>query len=52
MEFISRHLGPDAAEREEMLAEVGYDSVEDLVKTAIPDSIQAENLPDLSLIHI
>ena len=47
MEFISRHLGPDAAEREEMLAEVGYDSVEDLVKTAIPDSIQAENLPDL-----
>lgn len=47
MDYISRHLGPDAAERDEMLAELGYDSVEELVKTAIPDSIQAPELPDL-----
>ncbi|WP_448856264.1 aminomethyl-transferring glycine dehydrogenase [Corynebacterium camporealensis] len=42
MNFISRHLGPDATEREQMLANLGYDSVEDLVDAAIPQKIRAE----------
>ncbi|MEX3516288.1 aminomethyl-transferring glycine dehydrogenase [Corynebacterium camporealensis] len=42
MNFISRHLGPDATEREQMLAKLGYDSVEDLVDAAIPQKIRAE----------
>ena len=49
MDFISRHLGPDAAERETMLKAVGYDSVEALVDAALPTSIRATealNLPE------
>lgn len=49
MDFISRHLGPDAAERETMLKAVGYDSVDALVDAALPTSIRATealNLPD------
>ena len=49
MDFISRHLGPDAAERETMLKAVGYDSVDALVDAALPTSIRATealNLPE------
>ncbi|WP_165243255.1 aminomethyl-transferring glycine dehydrogenase [Corynebacterium lizhenjunii] len=47
MEFISRHLGPDAPEQATMLAQVGYDSVEALVDAAIPSSIRATTTPQL-----
>ena len=30
MDFIARHLGPDATESKDMLARVGYDSVEEI----------------------
>ena len=49
MDFISRHLGPDAAERETMLKALGYDSVDALVDAALPASIRATealNLPE------
>ena len=36
MDFISRHLGPDEAERAMMLKAVGYDSVDALVDAALP----------------
>ena len=66
MDFISRHLGPNEAERATMLKAVGYDSVEALVDAALPTTIRAVeslNLPEalseddaqaklLSLIHI
>ncbi|MFH0412888.1 aminomethyl-transferring glycine dehydrogenase [Corynebacterium sp. L4756] len=42
MDFIARHLGPDADESKDMLARVGYDSVEALVNAAIPRSIRTE----------
>ena len=42
MDFIARHLGPDAKESKDMLARVGYDSVEALVTSAIPQSIRSE----------
>ena len=48
MDFIARHLGPDAKESKDMLARVGYDSVEALVTAAIPQSISitdALNMP-------
>ena len=49
MDFISRHLGPDEAERATMLKAVGYDSVEALVDAALPTTIRAAealHLPD------
>lgn len=48
MDFIARHLGPDATESKDMLARVGYDSVEALITSAIPQSISitdALNMP-------
>ena len=47
MEFIARHLGPDASEQATMLATVGYDSVEALVDAAIPSAIRASDAPQL-----
>ena len=47
MEFISRHLGPDAKEQATMLAQVGYDSVEALVDAALPTAIRAAGDPQL-----
>ena len=37
--FANRHLGPDAAETAAMLKVVGYASLEELTKVAIPQSI-------------
>ncbi|WJY90132.1 aminomethyl-transferring glycine dehydrogenase [Corynebacterium confusum] len=47
MEFISRHLGPDATEQSRMLEAVGYSTVEDLVDAAIPTKIRADERPEL-----
>ena len=41
-EFVQRHIGPDAAEIEAMLALVGARSLEDLVKQATPAAIRTE----------
>jgi len=41
-EFAPRHIGPDAAEVDAMLAAVGASSLEDLVKQATPASIRTE----------
>ncbi|MEJ1229553.1 MAG: aminomethyl-transferring glycine dehydrogenase [Galbitalea sp.] len=38
--FRDRHIGTDAVAQLEMLAAVGYDTVEDLVLAAVPKSIQ------------
>ena len=38
-EFIYRHIGPNEAEQEIMLKEVGYNSLEDLMKSTVPEKI-------------
>ncbi len=46
--FASRHIGPQADERDKMLATLGLGSLEDLVEQAMPDSIRMAaplNLP-------
>jgi len=47
--FSERHIGPNSAEISTMLKAVGASSLEDLVKKAVPDSIQIKkklNLPE------
>ncbi|NQW09771.1 MAG: aminomethyl-transferring glycine dehydrogenase [Alphaproteobacteria bacterium] len=39
-DFIARHIGPNAAERDAMLAVLGYDSLDALTDAAVPDSIR------------
>jgi glycine dehydrogenase len=53
--FARRHIGPDAAEEEKMLAQLGYKSMHEFVQDAIPheirvaeSSVSNESIPALS----
>ncbi|MER7584868.1 aminomethyl-transferring glycine dehydrogenase [Kitasatospora sp. NPDC097691] len=39
--FENRHIGPDAAAQEKMLASVGYGSLDELAATAVPEAIRS-----------
>ncbi|KRB69806.1 glycine dehydrogenase, partial [Kitasatospora sp. Root187] len=39
--FENRHIGPDAAAQEKMLAQVGYGSLDELSDAAVPDAIKS-----------
>ncbi len=45
--FAERHIGPDAAEQSQMLATLGYSSLDELMSAALPDSILAAKRIDL-----
>ena len=38
--FVQRHIGPDASEQQGMLAELGVDSLDQLIDQAVPQSIR------------
>ena len=42
-EFIYRHIGPTEIEQQSMLKEVGYNSLEDLMKNTVPEKILLKN---------
>lgn len=41
-DFAPRHIGPSSDEIEEMLSFLGYDSLDSLSKTIVPDTIQVD----------
>ena len=43
-EFAGRHIGPGPTETTEMLATIGADSLEALIRKTIPDSIRIQGL--------
>jgi glycine dehydrogenase len=45
--FIERHIGPGAEELREMLEEMGYDSLNDLIDAAVPEQIRIRGQLDL-----
>ncbi|MFJ6770603.1 aminomethyl-transferring glycine dehydrogenase [Kitasatospora sp. NPDC091257] len=45
--FENRHIGPDAAAQEKMLASVGYGSLDELAGTAVPEAIRSITALDL-----
>ena len=45
--FVDRHCGIDEKAEREMLAAVGVESLEDLGRRAIPESIFVESAPDI-----
>lgn len=47
VDFRSRHLGPSAADRERMLADLGVDDLDALLDEAVPGSIRAQSSLDL-----
>ena len=42
-EFIYRHIGPTELEQKKMLKEVGYNSLDDLMKNTVPEKILLKN---------
>jgi glycine dehydrogenase len=38
--FVNRHIGPDAAEIDAMLAHLGYSSLDELIDAAVPSNIR------------
>ena len=42
--FSDRHLGPSAAETQEMLSDIGYDSMNALISDTVPRSIRNDDL--------
>jgi glycine dehydrogenase len=45
--FAHRHIGPDAAEQMQMLAAVGFDSLDALINQAVPKAIRLERALEL-----
>ncbi|MEE1822557.1 aminomethyl-transferring glycine dehydrogenase [Streptomyces sp. BE20] len=45
--FENRHIGPDAAAQEKMLAQVGYGSLDELATAAVPEAIRSITALDL-----
>ena len=39
--FVRRHIGPSAAEIDEMLATLGYSSLDEFIDATIPETIRA-----------
>lgn len=46
-EFIARHIGPDQADEHAMLATLGFDSLEALSASVIPESIKGTSVLNL-----
>ena len=42
-EFADRHIGPSASDQHEMLATLGYDSLDALVRAAVPATIRSDD---------
>jgi glycine dehydrogenase len=48
-DFASRHIGTDQVAQQQMLSAVGYDTVDDLVLAAVPESIHVAPLEQSSI---
>jgi glycine cleavage system pyridoxal-binding protein P len=44
-DFVSRHIGPSAEDRQKMLATLGVDSLQDLIKEVVPAAHSENRLP-------
>jgi glycine dehydrogenase len=47
-EFIPRHIGPRDADTASMLEQLGYDSLDALIASVIPESIKGSSVLELS----
>ena len=46
-DFIQRHIGPSEQEQETMLKELGYKSLDDLIKNTVPEKILFKDSLDI-----
>lgn len=45
--FVDRHIGPRVSDQQAMLARIGHDSLDSLMRAAVPESIRASAPPAL-----
>ena len=45
--FVTRHVGPTEAEQAEMARTLGYESAQDLLDAAVPESVRTARSLDL-----
>ena len=50
-DFIKRHIGPSEKDQNKMLKELGYNSLDHLIESTVPEKILFKDKL-LSLIHI
>ena len=46
-DFIQRHIGPSEKEQEMMLKELGYKSLDELIKNTVPEKILFKDSLDI-----
>lgn len=46
--FIGRHIGPNAVEQQQMLAELGLETLDQLIEQTVPETIQLDQPIDLA----
>ena len=46
-DFIQRHIGPSEKEQKQMLQELGYKSLDELIKNAVPEKILSKDSLDI-----
>ncbi|WP_440874311.1 aminomethyl-transferring glycine dehydrogenase [Thalassotalea sp. PLHSN55] len=46
-DFIRRHIGPNAEQTQAMLADIGAESVDDLINEIVPNDIRLTQLPNI-----
>jgi glycine dehydrogenase len=46
-DFIQRHIGPSQEEQEKMLQELGYKSLDELIKNTVPEKILFKDRLDI-----
>ena len=54
-DFLKRHIGPSDEDQNKMLKELNYKSLDDLIKSTVPEKIQLKdelNIRGLDDIHI
>ena len=49
MDFSARHIGPSPAEQQQMLAAVGYSSLDELTAAALPPALASTGADPLDL---
>lgn len=45
--FVARHIGPNQADQQTMLATIGVDSLDSLINSVVPENIRLDELLDL-----
>ena len=48
-DFLKRHIGPSDEDQNKMLKELNYKSLDDLIKSTVPEKIQSVSYTHLTL---